>query len=105
MSMTVVVTRNVSMRVRGFLSSAMLELASGTYSAPRISPAVRDRIWTVLEDWFANEADASVIMLWQERGMPGGQAVRMLGSPPIDLVDVDGILLAKRRITPEGTNQ
>ena len=105
MSMTVVVTRNVSMRVRGFLASAMLELASGTYSAPRISPAVRERIWTVLEDWIANEADASVIMLWQERGMPGGQAVRMLGSPPIDLVDLNGIVLAKRRIAPSGANQ
>lgn len=101
MSMTVVVTRNVSTRIRGFLSSAMLELAPGTYSAPRISPAVRERIWTVLKDWITSETDASVIMLWQERGMPGGQTVRTLGTPPIDLVDVDGIVLARRRISPE----
>jgi len=96
MSMTVVVTRNVSSRVRGFLASAMLELAPGVYSAPRISPAVRDRVWDVLKDWFPNEWDASLIMIWQERDVPGGQAVRTLGSPPIDFVNVDGLVLARR---------
>jgi len=94
--MTVVVTRNVSSRVRGFLASAMLELAPGVYSAPRISPAVRDRVWDVLKDWFPNERDASLIMIWQERDVPGGQAVRTLGSPPIDFVNVDGLVLARR---------
>jgi len=98
MSMTVVVARNVSPRVRGFLASAMLELAPGVYSAPRISPAVRERVWTVLSDWFHNERDASIIMIWQERDIPGGQAVRTLGSPPIDFVNVDGLILARRRL-------
>jgi CRISPR-associated protein Cas2 len=96
MSMTVVVTRNVSPRVRGFLASVMLELAPGVYSAPRISPAVRARVWKVLEDWFPNEQDASIVMVWQEREVPGGQAVRTLGTPSIELVEVDGLFLAKR---------
>ena len=96
MSMTVVVTRNVSSRVRGFLASVMLELAPGVYSAPRISPAVRDRIWDVLSDWFPNERESSIIMIWQERELPGGQAVRTLGSPPIELTSLDGLVLARR---------
>ncbi len=96
MSMTVVVTRNVSARVRGFLASVMLEVAPGVYSAPRISPAVRERIWAVLADWFPNEQEASIVMLWQDRELPGGQAVRTLGSPPIHFVDVDGLMLAQR---------
>lgn len=100
MSMTVVVTRNVSSRVRGFLASAMLELAPGVYSAPRISPAVRERVWTVLEDWFPNERDASAVMIWQDREVPGGQAARVLGSPPIDFVNVDGLVLARRPPSP-----
>ncbi len=97
MSMTVVVTRNVSDRVRGFLASSMLELAPGVYSAPKFSPAVRDRIWEVLVEWFSAEEKASIIMLWREPSLPGGQAVRVLGLPPIDLVMVDGILLSRRR--------
>jgi CRISPR-associated protein Cas2 len=98
MSVTVVVTRNVSARVRGFLASVMLEVSPGVYCAPRISPAVRDRVWAVLSDWFVNEQEASVVMVWQEREMPGGQAVRTLGSPPIDLVEVDGLILARRAL-------
>jgi CRISPR-associated protein Cas2 len=94
MSMTVVVTRNVSGRMRGFLASTMLELTPGVYSAPRISPAVRARIWAVLSEWFVHEKDASAIMIWQEREIPGGQAVKTLGIPPIRLIEVDGILLA-----------
>ncbi len=96
MSMTVVVTRNVSARVRGLLASVMLEVAPGVYSAPRISPAVRSRLWSVLEDWFPNEREASIVLLWQERDVPGGQAMRTLGSPPVELVEVDGLLLSRR---------
>lgn len=96
MSMTVVATRNVSARVRGFLASVMLELAPGVYSAPRLSPAVRERIWQVLSDWFFNETEASIVMVWAERDMPGGQAVRVLGVPPIELVEVDGLVLSRR---------
>ena len=94
--MTVIVTRNVSARVRGFLASVMLELAPGVYSAPRISPAVRDRVWSVLDEWFPNEQDASITMIWQDRDTPGGQAVRTLGIPPVNIVEVDGLLLARR---------
>lgn len=99
MSMTVIVTRNVTPRVRGFLASAMLELAPGVYSAPRISPAVRERVWKVLADWFPHEQDASIVMVWQERDVPGGQAVRTLGTPPIEFVEVDGLYLARRPAT------
>lgn len=98
---TVIVTRNVSPRMRGFLASTMLELAPGVYSAPRQSPAVRERIWNVLDEWFALEQDASVIMLWREPAMPGEQAVRTLGIPPIKLVEVDGLILGSKPMEPE----
>lgn len=98
MSMTVVATRNVSARVRGFLASVMLELAPGIYSAPRISPAVRERVWQVLADWFPNETGASIVMVWSDRDLPGGQAVRVLGAPPIEFVEVDGLILSRRPV-------
>ena len=98
MSMTVVVTRNVSSRVRGFLASTMLEITPGVYTAPRIYPAVRARIWDVLANWFPHEQQAAIVMLWQDRETPGGQAVMTLGSPPVSLVEVDGMLLVKKRL-------
>lgn len=96
MSTTVVVTRNVSERMRGFLASSMLEIAPGVYTAPDLSVAVRERIWNVVSQWFAAEAEASVVMVWQDSQMPGGLGVKVLGSPPIDLVMVDGLVLARR---------
>jgi len=96
MSMTLAVTRNVSNRMRGFLASSMLELAPGVYSAPRLSPAVRDRIWAVLEDWFKAEKEASVVMVWQDANMPGGQNVKTLGLPPVELVELDGLIVTRR---------
>lgn len=98
MPMTMVVTRNVSDRTRGFLASSMLELSAGVYSAPRLSAAVRIRIWTVLNEWWPYERNASIIMIWAESTVPGGQAVNTLGLPPIDLVEADGIVLAKRTV-------
>lgn len=96
MSMTVMVTHNAPSRMRGFLASTMLEVTPGVYVGPRISPAVRERIWTVVEEWFENANQASVVMIWQDKEVPGGQAVRTLGVPPISLVDVDGMVLARR---------
>ncbi|HHY09555.1 MAG TPA: type I-E CRISPR-associated endoribonuclease Cas2 [Firmicutes bacterium] len=98
MSMTVVVTRNVSDRVRGFLASSMLEIGPGVYTGSRLSVAVRDRIWDVLESWFTG--DASIVMVWRDSKIPGGQSVRVLGAPPIDLVELDGIVLSRRAKNP-----
>lgn len=98
MSMTIVVTRNVSNRVRGFLASSMLELAPGVYSAPRLSTVVRERIWRVLDEWFAHERDASVMMVWADKEMPGGQAVRTIGLPSISLVELDGLVVSHRSV-------
>jgi len=99
MPMTIVVTRNVSDRTRGFLASSMLELSAGVYSAPYLSAAVRERIWAVLENWWPYEKGASIIMIWADSRIPGGQRVNMLGAPPIDLIQVDGLVVAKRPIS------
>jgi CRISPR-associated protein Cas2 len=74
----------------------MLELGPGVYTAARISPAVRARIWDVLSDWFYDEENASIVMVWDSIDLPAGQSVRVLGIPPVELVERDGIVLTKR---------
>lgn len=96
MSQTIIVTRNVSDRVRGFLASSLLELVPGVYCGARTTSAVRQRLWDVLEDWFPAERDASIVMLWREPSVPGEQAVRILGAPPVDLVEHEGVILTRR---------
>lgn len=101
MSMTVVVTRNVRDRMRGYLASSMLELGPGVYSAPRMNPAVRERVWAVIQDWFTAEVDASIVMVWADQAIPGGQCARVLGVPPVELVDLDGLIVTRRPIPAE----
>ena len=96
--MTIVVTRNVSHRIRGFLASSMLELGPGVYSCSRINSKVRNTIWSVLQNWYVAEENASIVMVWEDSSMPGGQNVRVLGLPPIELLEIDGLVVSRRDI-------
>ena len=94
MSMTVVVTRNAPDRYRGYLASCMLELAPGVYTSPQMTEAVRDRVWTVCCGWAgALPNDGGVLMTWRDKVEPSGQAVRVLGWPKKELVELDGMWL------------
>ena len=97
MAMTMVVTRDVEMRYRGFLTSVMLEIAPGVYVAPDLSAGVRDRVWSVLSDWYDALQRGAIVMVWRESTATGALAMVMLGEPPKEIVDADGILLVKRK--------
>ncbi|MEO5349251.1 MAG: type I-E CRISPR-associated endoribonuclease Cas2e [Magnetococcus sp. YQC-3] len=97
--MTVVVTRNVEDRFRGFLASCMLEIAPGVYTAPRMNAAVRKRVWLVMEEWFGQLGGGAIIMVWRDPKISSGQVIQVLGEPPVELVDVDGVTLSRRSLT------
>lgn len=96
MPMTVVVTREVPGRFRGFLASCMCEIAPGVYTAPRMTAGVRERLWSVLEEWWMAYPDGSVLMTWPDATLAGGQNLRVLGLPRQDLYDHCGVFLARR---------
>jgi len=98
MPMCVVITRDVEDRYRGFLGSAMLELAPGVYAHPRMNSGVRDRIWKVIEDWFGTLGSGSIVMTWGERQAAGSLGMRSLGHPPKQVVDHEGVLLVRRPV-------
>lgn len=99
MPMTVVVTRNMPGRFRGFLASCMCEIAPGIYTAPRMTKAVRERVWDVLEDWFEGGEDQAIVMTWPDRKQVGGQEVLTLGVPRKELWNVHGVYLTRRPLT------
>ena len=100
MSMTLVITREVPDRYRGFLSSVMLELVPGVYSSPRMTKGVRERIWEVMCDW-AGELPSGgfVLMTWPDHTQLGGQALRTLGTPMPRLYDHEGLILVRTEAT------
>lgn len=91
--MVVVVTSNVADRFRGFLASAMLEIAPGVYTAPRMSKAVRERVWRVLADWHGQLGGGSILMTWRDVGEPCGQGILTLGLPARTFVELEGGLV------------
>ncbi len=96
MPMTVFVTRDVEARYRGFLASTMLEVAPGVYVSPDLSAGVRERIWSVVSEWYRDLGRGAVAMIWRDRNASGGVALRHLGDPPKEILDADGVLLVKR---------
>ena len=97
MPMTMVVTRNVEARYRGFLSSIMLEVAPGVYVAPDLTPGVRERLWRVLSEWWKALGNGSVVLVFRDRKAVGRVRIQTLGNPPKEIVDAGGVLLLKRK--------
>ena len=93
--MTVIVTVNVGARYRGFLASAMLEIAPGVYTAPRMTSGIRERVWDALADWYYELGQGVIVMTWQDSAAVGEQRIRTLGEAPKEIVDADGVYLVK----------
>ena len=94
--MTVVVTINVEARFRGFLASAMLEIAPGVYTSPKMTSGIRERVWDVLTRWHDELRNGSIVMTWRDPAAVGEQRIRTLGEAPKTIVDADGIYLVRR---------
>ena len=91
--MVIVVTSNVADRFRGFLASCMLEIAPGVYTQPRMSRAVRERVWAVMEDWHDQLGGGSILMTWRDPSLPCGQGILTLGLPARTFAELDGGLI------------
>ena len=94
--MTIVVTVNVEASYRGFLTSAMLEIAPGVYTSPGMTSGIRERVWGTVARWHAELGNGSIVMTWRDPSAVGGQRIRTLGEPPTQIVDADGVYLVRR---------
>lgn len=97
MPLTIIVTRDVEMRYRGFLTSIMLEIAPGVYVAPEMSAGVRQRVWSVMTDWWSQLGRGSLVIVWRDVNAAGNLRIETLGEAPKEIVDADGVLLVKRK--------
>lgn len=98
MALVMIMTSSVADRFRGFLASTMLEVAPTVYISPRMHAGVRSRIWKVLSEWHKAEPTGSVVMVWRDVKETGGVGIANLGSPPCELVEIDGLWLTKRHL-------
>lgn len=98
MPLVMIVTRDVADRYRGFLGSLMLEVAPTVYISPRMNPGVRSRTWEILCGWHRAEPQGSIVMVWRDVNATGGIGIATLGTPPRELIDVDGLWLVGKSL-------
>lgn len=96
MPMTVVVTRDVPDRYRGFLASLMPEIAPGVFVSHNLSRGVRERVWDVVSGWWGGMPGGSLMLVWKDDAAPGRLGLRTLGLPARELADIDGVLVVRR---------
>jgi CRISPR-associated protein Cas2 len=96
MALVMIVLRDVADRFHGFLASTMLEVAPNVFASPRMTAGIRQRVWAVISDWHRAEPRGSVVMVWRDLNEVGGMGLAHLGTPPRELVEVDGMWLTRR---------
>lgn len=96
MALVTIVTRDVADRFHGFLSSVMLEISSNVFVSPRMTRGVRVRTWGVVAGWHGHEPRGSIVMIWRDLNETGGIGLSYLGTPPRELVELDGMWLTRR---------
>lgn len=92
--MLIIVTRNAPDRLRGYLSSTLLEIESGVYFSPIGSSRVRNQIWEIVQGWA--EIDTIATMIYHDKNVPHRFSFESIGSPPVKMMNVDGMLLSFR---------
>jgi CRISPR-associated protein Cas2 len=103
LSLTIVITRDVEDRYRGFIGSLMLEVAPGVYVSPKLSKATRERMIAVVSNWYSALSRGSITVIWRASDKTGGIGLMTFGEPPKDIADVDGLFLMRRRLRPDQT--
>lgn len=96
MKLTVIITRDVQERYRGFLRSVMLEVDPGVYVSPQLSHAARERLWEVMDRWHKALSRGSIIMIWSDRKYAGNIGMKFLGITRKEFVETDNLLLTRK---------
>ncbi len=97
MTMTVIITRDVEERYRGFILSCMPEIAPGIYASANLNQGIRERLWFVVSDWHRQAGRGSISMIHEEKTSPSGLHIKSVGEPAKELIDFDGFYVSLKR--------
>lgn len=89
--MLVIVVENAPPKLRGYLSSWALQVATGVYVA-NLPARIRDEIWGTIERWAAR--DTTAVLLWATTTSEQGLAARVHGRPKRTVREIEGLLVS-----------
>ena len=88
--MVVILLENVRTGLRGELSRWLFEVKAGVFVG-KVSALVRDELWSFVEERLGKGSAVMLFPMNTEQGF----AVRTLGNPSRQLVDIEGLWLVK----------
>ena len=97
--MTVIISRDVELRYRGFVASVMIEIAPGVYISPSLSSGARLRVWDILRTWHNELSNGSITMIWKDSSQDQGIGLKQIGIPPKDIYEHEGYYLVRKNDT------
>ena len=89
--MLILVVERATPKIRGFLSSWCLQVATGVYVA-NLPQAIREKIWSQLEEWASTEMAA--VLLWTRGDSEQGLRFLQRGTPRRRLVEIEGLIVS-----------
>jgi CRISPR-associated protein Cas2 len=89
--MLVIAVERAPPKVRGYLASWALQIATGVYVA-NLPARTRDEIWEYVVRWATRETTA--VMLWNTMSNEQGLEIRIHGSPRRRVTRVEGLLMS-----------
>jgi len=87
----VLVVECAGMKLRGYLSSWCLQVATGVYVG-NLPAAIREEIWTRVQDW-ADDA-TSAVLIWNRSDSEQGLRFEQIGTPRRRLEEREGLVLS-----------
>ncbi len=89
--MMILVVERASPKIRGFLSSWCLQVATGVYVA-NLPHAIREKIWAQIEEWAP--AEMAAVLVWTRGDSEQGLRFLQRGTPRRRLVEVEGLVVS-----------
>lgn len=89
--MMILVVERASPKIRGYLSSWCLQVATGVYVA-NLPHAIREKIWAQLEAWAPPHMAA--VLVWTRSDTEQGLRFLLLGRPRRRLLEVEGLVVS-----------
>ena len=100
--MVVICLNAVADRFHGFLRSVMLNVHPGVYLSMDLDAGSRERIWSILEEWWKADGRGEAIMIFRDKSKPGAADFRILGGTKRPIIEYDGHYALERTPKDKG---
>jgi CRISPR-associated protein Cas2 len=87
--MIVICLSDTADRFHGFLRSVMINVHPGVYVSMDLDSGSRERVWSILSNWWEAEPRGMVLMMYRDKSKPMSLGICSLGAPKRTIVEYE----------------